>query len=86
MKKVILVHGCFWHRHAGCHYAYNPKSNVEFWQNKFQKNHDRDLQVLDELAKQGWNALVIWECETHDKRLLHARIAEYLEESGRNGH
>jgi DNA mismatch endonuclease, patch repair protein len=86
LKKVILVHGCYWHRHAGCRYAYSPKSNVEFWRSKFQRNQERDLRALADLAKQGWNALVIWECETHDPQTLQARIAEHLRGSAYNGH
>ena len=78
LKKVIFVHGCFWHRHEGCRYAYNPKSNVAFWQGKFQKNQERDRRFLFDLAKQGWNALVIWECETRDQQILRSRIAEHL--------
>jgi DNA mismatch endonuclease (patch repair protein) len=78
LRKVILVHGCFWHRHADCRYAYNPKSNTKFWDLKFQKNKDRDLRVLTELARAGWDALVVWECETRDTEVLQARILRYL--------
>jgi DNA mismatch endonuclease, patch repair protein len=78
LKKVIFVHGCFWPRHEGCRYAYNPKSNTEFWQGKFYKNKERDRHSLSDLANQGWNALVIWECETRDVKILRARIAQYL--------
>jgi DNA mismatch endonuclease, patch repair protein len=78
LKKVIFVHGCFWHRHEGCRYAYNPKSNADFWQGKFQKNKERDRRSLSDLAKHGWNALVIWECETRDVKILRARIAQHL--------
>src|SRR6202011_1366047 len=48
LKKVILVHGCYWHRHANCRYAYNPKSNRGFWQEKFRKNQERDVRALSE--------------------------------------
>jgi DNA mismatch endonuclease (patch repair protein) len=78
LKKVIFVHGCFWHRHEGCRYAYNPKSNADFWQDKFQKNKERDCRSLSDLAKHGWNAIVIWECETRDVKILRARIAQHL--------
>jgi DNA mismatch endonuclease, patch repair protein len=78
LKKVILVHGCYWHRHEGCRYAYNPKSNVAFWQNKFQKNRERDRNALANLVKQGWDPLVIWECETLNPQTLSARIIEHL--------
>jgi len=62
-KKVVFVHGCFWHQHPGCQYAYKPKSNVEFWKTKLAKNTKRDTCVLQKLREQGWSSLVIWECE-----------------------
>jgi DNA mismatch endonuclease (patch repair protein) len=86
LKKVILVHGCFWHRHEGCRYAYSPKSNIAFWQEKFQKNRERDLKALSNLVKQGWDPLVIWECQARDPQKLQARIIEHLEKSHLNGH
>jgi DNA mismatch endonuclease (patch repair protein) len=68
--KVVFVHGCFWHSHGGCKYAYKPKSNVEFWSNKLQKNINRDIRVKRELEIEGWDVVVIWECETRDERRL----------------
>ena len=62
-KTVIFVHGCFWHRHKGCKYAYNPKSRVEFWQKKFSDNVKRFKTVEKELSKLNWQIIVIWECE-----------------------
>ena len=41
-KLAVFVHGCFWHRHAGCRFSYSPKSNIEFWQTKFDSNVARD--------------------------------------------
>src|ERR1700737_3932573 len=61
---AIFVHGCFWHRHKGCAYAYSPKSNVGFWKAKFKGNVARDRRVRRELASMGWRVAVIWECET----------------------
>ena len=63
-KSIILVHGCFWHRHEGCRYAYNPKSNIKFWNNKFRNNVQRDYITKTDLQNLGWNVHVIWECET----------------------
>jgi DNA mismatch endonuclease (patch repair protein) len=65
-RIALFVHGCYWHRHNGCKYAYTPKSNVEFWQKKFQTNVDRDIRVRQELEAGGWNVVIIWECETRD--------------------
>jgi DNA mismatch endonuclease, patch repair protein len=65
-RKVVFVHGCFWHRHAGCRLAYEPKSNVEFWQAKFRVNVARDERVAAALQVLGWTSLTIWECEVRD--------------------
>lgn len=59
---AIFVHGCYWHRHEGCQYAYMPKSRVEFWQKKFDANIRRDQLVHETLKNQGIRCLVIWEC------------------------
>ncbi len=61
-NTAIFVHGCFWHRHEGCKYAYVPKSRVEFWQKKFDDNIRRDAVVRQELEKRGIKCLIIWEC------------------------
>lgn len=74
-KTVILVHGCFWHRHPRCQYAYTPKSNLTFWTKKFSGNVERDRQVRRLLRKAGWSVIVIWECETYDAERLAARLS-----------
>ena len=61
-RTAVFVHGCFWHRHEGCRYAYMPKSRVEFWQKKFETNIRRDEIVRDELAAKGIRRLIVWEC------------------------
>ena len=62
-KSVIFVHGCFWHRHPRCKFAYNPKSRETFWQKKFSENVERDRFVKKELRKMEWKVIVVWECE-----------------------
>jgi DNA mismatch endonuclease (patch repair protein) len=62
-KAVVFIHGCFWHRHAGCSIATTPKSNTSFWVEKFAKNVTRDARVTAQLEEQGWKVLVAWECE-----------------------
>lgn len=62
-KTVIFVHGCFWHRHKKCKYAYNPKSRKTFWQKKFNENVKRDRKRQNELKRLGWRVIVIWECQ-----------------------
>lgn len=59
---AIFVHGCFWHRHEGCKYAYMPKSRVDFWQKKFDANVKRDQVVKEELDAAGIRHLIVWEC------------------------
>ena len=61
-KTAIFVHGCYWHRHTGCQYAYRPKSRVEFWKKKFDDNVRRDQFVQDTLGSQGIRCLIVWEC------------------------
>ncbi len=73
-KTVIFVHGCFWHRHEGCPYAYVPASRTDFWHKKFQNNIKRDAENLKNLSIQGWKAEIIWECQTRDLELLRERI------------
>ena len=62
-KTVIFVNGCFWHMHEGCKYFVWPKNNAGFWKNKILGNVKRDERNLDELRKQGWHVIVVWECE-----------------------
>lgn len=67
---ALFVNGCFWHRHAGCKYAYEPKSREQFWNDKFQRNVLRDETVKQELLNQGIRILVIWECTV--KRMMRS--------------
>ena len=62
-RKVIFVHGCFWHRRPGCPFAYRPKSREAFWDSKLARNRERDQINLAQLTALRWRALVIWECE-----------------------
>ena len=61
-NTAIFVHGCFWHRHQGCKYAYTPKTRVDFWQKKFDDNIRRDMVVRSELQRKGIRCLIVWEC------------------------
>jgi DNA mismatch endonuclease (patch repair protein) len=62
-KTVIFVHGCFWHQHEGCKRANMPKSNLEYWVPKIERNVQRDEEHTEKLKNAGWNVIVIWECE-----------------------
>lgn len=61
-RTVVFVHGCFWHRHSGCRYAYMPKTRPEFWAAKLGGNADRDARNASRLKELGWHVEVIWEC------------------------
>ncbi len=76
-RKVIFVHGCFWHSHA-CKSGLIPNSNREFWLPKLRQNKARDTRNLDALAEQDWKALVIWECELKDTRALRLTVKRFL--------
>ena len=73
-KTAIFVNGCFWHRHKGCKYAYNPKSRQNFWQDKFAKTVFRDQEKIKQLQENGWNVLTVWECEL--KNNLESVVSE----------
>ena len=81
-KKVIFVHGCFWHRHENCRLARLPKSRLDFWASKLEQNKARDEATMRALADKGWKVLVIWECELRDPEQLELRIRTFLEETG----
>lgn len=78
-KKVIFVHGCFWHRHDGCARATTPKTRTSFWEEKFRKNVIRDRRNMTSLAELGWEAMVVWECEIKDLERLTPRLVRFLD-------
>lgn len=77
-KTVIFVHGCFWHGHENCKNARIPKSNVEFWKNKIERNKQRFAEVSRQLRAQGWKVVVIWECETKNMTILKKFLLENI--------
>ena len=84
-RKVIFVHGCFWHQHPRCQFAYKPKSNRKFWENKLSTNRKRDDRVIRKLHKQGWDSLVIWECQTRNASALATMLTSHLNRLVRSG-
>ena len=80
-RKVIFVHGCFWHQHAdpGCRIVRRPKSNREYWLPKLERNVARDAENRARLEELGWEVLVIWECEVRAGSSFLARATEFLE-------
>lgn len=77
-RAVIFVHGCYWHRHPGCKLCYIPRTRRDFWLSKFEATVRRDAQVLNTLATQGWNVVVVWECELQDQQALKIKLREAL--------
>lgn len=67
-RAVIFCHGCFWHRHPNCRFAYAPKTRIAFWQEKFRKNRSRDAKQIELLREKGWRVLVVWECSLRGER------------------
>nr|WP_253341030.1 DNA mismatch endonuclease Vsr [Sphingobium sp. OAS761] len=80
-RKVIFVHGCFWHRHPdpACKLARLPKSRLDFWLPKLTANRERDDRVLEALREQGWQSLVVWECESRHIEQLVNKVRAFLE-------
>jgi DNA mismatch endonuclease, patch repair protein len=77
-KTVILVHGCFWHRHKNCGEATMPKSNASYWEAKFARNVKRDRRIKRDLMRMGWRVITIWECQTRNLLRLLSRIKRAL--------
>lgn len=80
-RKVIFVHGCYWHRHPGCKKASFPQTHQEFWEEKFRRNVERDAEAIKTLQASGWKVLVIWECETKNISLLKDMLVSFFEEA-----
>ncbi|NMM29227.1 MAG: DNA mismatch endonuclease Vsr [Glaciimonas sp.] len=77
-KKVIFVHGCFWHYH-NCKKGKLPKSRLDYWLPKLEENRNRDIRTQERILSLGWRFLIIWQCEIRDTAELRKRIIEYLD-------
>jgi DNA mismatch endonuclease, patch repair protein len=77
-KWAVFVHGCFWHHHSGCRRATIPKSNREFWLEKFRANRDRDAEALRALRASGYKPILVWECEAEPLTKIHHRLNRML--------
>ena len=71
-RTIIFVNGCFWHGHEGCKYYVLPKTNVEFWKNKIERNRSRDIEERQQLTSMGWHCITVWECQlkTEESNLI----------------
>lgn len=79
---AVFIHGCFWHRHKNCKLAYQPKSNMAFWQKKFEANQSRDRIVKEQLEQKGIRCLIVWECairESQKKNVDSAALIDSIE-------
>ena len=81
-RKIIFVHGCFWHSH-GCKIAHLPKSNQGYWAPKLRRNKARDGENVRALRAEGWQSLVIWECELHDEARVKKRLKTFIRQEFR---
>ncbi|MBS3911369.1 MAG: DNA mismatch endonuclease Vsr [Hydrogenophaga sp.] len=77
-RKIVLVHGCFWHGHEQCKRATVPVNNAETWRAKIEGNQKRDQRNLTALREQGWDVLIIWECEVRDSARLANRLNDFV--------
>lgn len=78
-RKVIFVHGCFWHQHETCRAGRIPASNTGYWAPKLRRNTKRDAMARSPLEARGWKVLTIWDCETGDEPALRGRLSEFLD-------
>ncbi|WP_444666026.1 very short patch repair endonuclease [Cereibacter changlensis] len=78
-RKVIFVHGCFWHGH-GCRWGRLPKTRLDYWQSKIETNHERDRAALVRLSEAGWTSMVVWQCEIRDLGEVVRCVERFLDE------
>jgi len=77
-RKIIQVHGCFWHQHPGCRHSTSPRVRSEYWGPKLARNVSRDIEIRSALEAQGWAVLTLWGCELGDDSSLEARLIAFL--------
>ena len=75
-RGVVFVNGCFWHGHSDCPKGRLPKTRVEYWANKIEKNKERDSRTSAQLSESGWNVVVIWQCELRDPEVVVSRLTK----------
>jgi len=78
-RKVIFIHGCFWHQHEGCIDCHTPKSSTSYWLPKLERNKVRDAENQRRLKELGWNHLIIWACELEHSAGLAGRVRRFLD-------
>jgi DNA mismatch endonuclease, patch repair protein len=83
-RKIIFVHGCFWHKHICRHGSISPVTNSDYWNGKRERNVQRDRQHLRALRREGWKVLLLWECKTRDLEFLRKKLESFLKDSDTN--
>ena len=78
LRKIIFVHGCFWHGHDCKRGARMPKDNADYWKQKISRNRERHAKAQETLQSMGWDVLVIWECQLKDREALNDRLTQFL--------
>jgi len=80
-KRIIFVHGCFWHQHpnSACPHARKPKTSTKYWGDKLARNVLRDTEHVEKLSRLGWRVLILWECELADLKILIPKIRRFLD-------
>jgi DNA mismatch endonuclease (patch repair protein) len=78
LRKIVEVQGCFWHQHRGCIDSHIPKSRIDYWDPKLQRNRTRDKENRKKLRALGWRVLLIWECEVTDAKRINAKLRRFL--------
>ncbi len=83
-RTAIFIHGCFWHGHLGCKRAKLPTTNTEFWEKKISANIERDKRNIEKLKSEGWNVIVVWQCEIASTKKREVRLERLIEEINAN--
>jgi DNA mismatch endonuclease (patch repair protein) len=78
-RKVIFVHGCFWHQHPGCREGRLPGTRPDYWRPKLERNVERDTAAIEQLRELGWKVLTVWECEISKPELVKDRVRVFLD-------
>jgi len=77
-RKIVFVHGCFWHQHKGCIDGRLPKSREDYWLPKLLRNVERDRRNVAKLRRGGWKVLTLWECDIPESNSLQERLVHFL--------
>lgn len=78
LRSVVFVHGCFWHRHSCVAGRKQPRANQMYWQRKFERNQQRDIENKRALKKLGWRVFVVWECQLRNPETVARRLLAFL--------